>query len=128
MSIWHEEIDEWVLTYNRQRGGSKDILSATNLELDVYFSTDEHEGLQDPLETLYRSLDYPSEKDMPEKDDMETRDLTQHGLETLEGNIREAAAEEMLADGRGPSNSRDWSEEAAEKRMSAYDHEWNPMG
>lgn len=124
MGIWHEEIDDWVLTYDKKRDGRKDVLSATNPDMGVYLSAEEPEGMQNPLETLYRSLEHPENSEMPERDELDKRDLTQEGLETLEQNIRGKTVEKVMENGDG-FEQQYTDREIAEMKNARYDHETN---
>lgn len=123
MGIWHEEIEDWVLTYDKKREGRKDVLSATNPDRGIYLSADEQEGIQDPLETLYRSLEHPENSELPEREELDERDLTKEGLETLEQSIRERTFNEVMRDGKEVEKSRYDDEEIADKKHARYDHE-----
>lgn len=124
MGIWHEEIDDWVLTYDKKRDGRKDVLSSTNPDMGVYLSAEEPEGMQNPLETLYRSLEHPENSEMPERDELDKRDLTQEGLETLEQNIRGKTVEKVMENGDG-FEQQYTDREIAEMKNARYDHETN---
>lgn len=123
MGIWHEEIDDWVLTYEKKRDGRKEVLSAANPDRGIYLSPGEQEGIQDPLETLYRSLEHPENSEMPERDELDERGLTQEGLETLEKNIRGKTFSEVMTDGKGFEQPAYSDQEIADSKQARYDHE-----